>query len=212
MYDEDGGIGALKRHVQGIMRGDTAHDFAHVMRVFGNAKALCRAEGANERLVLASALLHDIASYPKSDPRSARSAERSAIEAKAILERHGFGGDEIEAVCGAIRDHSFSSGRVPGTAVGRILQDADRLDALGAIGIARVFATGGAMGRPLYDPEDPFCEKREPDDAAWTLDHFYRKLLRLECMMNTDAAKVEAGRRAAVLKEYLEQLGREIQP
>ena len=81
----------------------------------------------------------------------------------------------------------------PTTLEARILQDADRLDALGAIGIARVFMTGGTLGRALYDPIDPFCKNREPDDKKWNLDHFYRKLLKLESGMHTKTAR-RAGR------------------
>ena len=139
--------------------------------------------------MLCAALLHDIVSYPKSDGRAAHSSQYSAAEAGRILRRYGFAEGEIAAVSDAVRDHSFSGGRVPAAIEGMILQDADRLDAIGAVGLARVFATGGLLGRPLYNPDDPFCRKRGPDDRMWTLDHFYRKLLRLESMMNTDSGR-----------------------
>ncbi len=93
---------------------------------------------------------------------------------------------------------------------GKILQDADRLDALGAIGIARVFATGGSLKRPIYNRADPFCKKRTPNDKTWAVDHFYKKLLKLESLMNTKSGKVEAKKRTKILKEYLNQLKQEI--
>ena len=92
----------------------------------------------------------------------------------------------------------------------KILQDADRLDALGAIGIARVFATGGSLRRPFYNLDDPFCKKRIPDDKIWTLDHFFEKLLKLEFLMNTNSGKIEAKKRTKILKDFLKQLKHEI--
>jgi uncharacterized protein len=94
--------------------------------------------------------------------------------------------------------------------VGKILQDADRLDAIGAIGIARVFATGGSLKRPFYNIDDPFCKTRKPDDKIWTVDHFYRKLLKLESLMNTKSGKMEAKKRTKILEDFLKQLKLEI--
>ena len=117
---------------------------------------------------------------------------------------------EITIISDAIHDHSFSQQRTPKTIEGKILQDADRLDALGAIGIARVFATGGLLKRPFYNIDDPFCKKRNPDDKIWTLDHFFQKLLKLESLMNTKSGKLEAKKRTRVLKEFLKQLKHEL--
>ena len=200
----------LKREVERMMADDPAHDFEHVMRVYRNAQRMCRKEGADERLVLSAALLHDIVTYPKSDRRSKTSSAESAEKSREILGRHGFADGEIAIVYDAIRDHSFSQNRIPRTIEGRILQDADRLDALGAIGIARVFATGGLMRRPLYRVDDPFCRDRVPDDTSWTVDHFFQKLLRLESLMNTESGRAEARRRTRILEEYLGNLEREV--
>ena len=93
---------------------------------------------------------------------------------------------------------------------GRILQDADRLDAIGAVGIARCFSSGAAMGRPFYNETDPFCTNRTPDDKEWTLDHFYRKLLRLESGFHTETARAMARERTAFLHDFLTQFSREI--
>ena len=90
------------------------------------------------------------------------------------------------------------------------MQDADRLDALGAIGIARVFGTSGSLNRPFYNINDPFCTERSPDDNLWAVDHFFNKLLKLESLMNTKSGKIEAKKRTRVLKEFLKQLKTEI--
>ena len=84
------------------------------------------------------------------------------------------------------------------------------MDALGAIGIARVFATGGSLVRPFYNPDDPFCKNRIPDDKMWTVDHFFQKLLKLESLMNTKTGKMEAKIRTSVLKEFLNRLKQEL--
>jgi len=200
----------LKDEVKKIMDGDSAHDFEHVMRVYKNAKKICKVEKANEKLILSAALLHDIVSYPKSDKRSKMSSLESAKKSKQILKKYDFSKEEVMIISDAICDHSFSQNKVPKTLEGKILQDADRLDALGAIGIARVFATGGSLKRPFYNLDDPFCKTRIPDDKTWTVDHFFQKLLKLESLMNTKSGKVEAKRRTKVLKEFLNYLKLEL--
>ena len=121
-----------------------------------------------------------------------------------------FTSEEIQIVSDAIRDHSFSRGKTPNTIEGKILQDADRLDAIGAIGIARVFAVSGSEKRPFYSKDDPFCKNHIPDDSIWALDHFYKKLLKIESLMNTKSGKSEAKKRTKVLKGFLLDLKREI--
>jgi uncharacterized protein len=203
-------IDSIKNEVKKIMDNDSAHDFDHVMRVYSNAQKICKKEKANEKLVLCAALLHDIVSYPKSDKRSKLSSTESAKKSKIILKQYDFTNDEILVISDAIRDHSFSQNKIPESIVGKILQDADRLDAIGAIGIARVFATGGSLKRPFYNIDDPFCKTRTPDDKTWTVDHFYKKLLKLESLMNTKSGKMEAKKRTTVLKDFLKQLKLEI--
>lgn len=203
-------INEIKNQVEKIMDNDSAHDFEHVMRVYKNAQKICKKEKANEKLVLTATLLHDIVSYPKSDKRSKLSSTHSAKKSKQILKKYDFSNEEIIIISNAIRDHSFSQNKVPATLEGKILQDADRLDAIGAIGIARVFATGGSLKRPFYNTDDPFCKTRKPDDKTWAVDHFYEKLLNLESLMNTKSGKMEAKKRTKILKNYLKQLKQEI--
>lgn len=193
------------------MKNDSAHDFAHILRVYNNAKKISKKEKANVKLVLSAVLLHDIVSYPKSDKRSKLSSSESAKEARKILSNlGGYSSTEINLVCDAILDHSYSRGRTPKTLEGKILQDADRLDAIGAIGIARVFAVGGSEQRSFYNNNDPFCKNRDPNDKFWTIDHFYQKLLKLEHIMNTKSAKMEAKRRTKIMKSFLQELKKEI--
>ncbi len=203
-------IDSIKSESKEIMDNDSAHDFDHVMRVYKNAQKICKKEKANEKLVLCSALLHDIVSYPKSDKRSKLSSIESAQKSKLILKKYNFSKEEIIIISDAIRDHSFSQNKTPKSIVGKILQDADRLDAIGAIGIARVFATGGSLKRQFYNIDDPFCKTRKPNDNIWTVDHFYQKLLKLASLMNTKSGKMEAQERTKVLKEFLNQLKKEL--
>src|SRR5690242_16581607 len=184
-----------------MTKNDSAHDFEHITRVYKNA---------NMKLVLTAVLLHDVISFPKSDKRSKTSSMKSSIAAQRILKNQGYDKKEIKIISDAILDHSFSRGKVPNTIEGKILQDADRLDAIGAIGIARAFSVGGSGKRPFYNKSDPFCQKRKPDDTIWTLDHFYKKLLLLEKKMNTSTAKKEARRRTKIMKKFLNDFKKEI--
>lgn len=201
---------SLQEEVQRKIQNDPAHDYSHIMRVYKNAQVLLKKEKANPRLVLASVLLHDIVQFPKSDPRSKTASAKSAAIASKILSKHGFADQDITIICNAIRDHSYSKGITPPTLEGKILQDADRLDALGAIGIARTFSVGGSEKRSLYHNYDPFCRTRPPDDHSWTVDHFYKKLLLLEKKMNTKAGKALAKKRTKLMKKFLADLREEI--
>ena len=203
-------LNQLRQDVEKMMKNDPAHDFDHIMRVYKNAEKLCRKEQVQPKLVLAAALLHDIVSYAKSDKRSKNASTESAKKAKTMLKKYDYSNDEIVIITYAIRDHSFSKQKTPQTIEGKILQDADRLDAIGAIGIARAFSVAGSEKRLFYNKDDPFCKTHTPDDKQWTLDHFYRKLLKLESLMNTKSAKIEAKRRTKILKNYLNDLKKEI--
>ena len=201
---------SLQNEIKSKLSNDSAHDFDHIMRVYKNAQKISKKEKANTKLVLSAVLLHDVVSYPKSDKRSKLSSIKSAEASKKILKKYDFSLDEIQIISDAIRDHSFSQNKTPQTIEGKILQDADRLDAIGSIGVARVFAVSGSEKRPFYSPNDPFCQKRTPNDQKWALDHFYKKLLRLESMMNTKSGKIEAKKRTKVLKDFLLQLKKEL--
>ena len=203
-------VDLVKNEVKDILKNDPAHDYQHILRVYRNAQKICHDEDVDSKLVLCAALLHDLVSYPKFDKRSKMSSIESAKKSKKILKKFNFLEQEIKIISDAIEDHSFSRNVVPKTIEGKILQDADRLDALGSIGLARVFATSGSLNRAFYHPDDPFCENRNPDDGVWTLDHFFQKLLKIGDLMNTKSAKIEARKRTLVMKSFLDQLRKEI--
>lgn len=188
---------------------DPTHDTAHALRVA--AWTLRLGGGAlDPREAIAAALLHDAVNPPKDSPERALASTRSAELARARLAALGFAGDAIERIAAAIRDHSFSRGAVPEGALGEALQDADRLEALGAIGLLRCVSTGVRMGGAWFHAGDPWARARELDDARHSVDHFYVKLLRLPATMRTAAGREEAERRAAFLRTFLVQLGIEL--
>lgn len=193
-------------------RTEPAHDFSHVERVVTNALAIARAEGADEVVAGTAALLHELFNLPKSHPDSARAGDFCAEHARALLEREAAPAALIEPVCAAIRDHAFSKGVIPDALESRVLQDADRLDALGAIGLARMWATCADMKRPFYAPDDPFCASRTPDDKEWGLDHVYKKLLLIPSRLHLETSRKLAHDRVAFIHVFVEQLRREITP
>ena len=200
-------ISFLKKQLN---EADTAHDFAHTKRVVANAKKLLMAELADQETVLAAAWLHDCVTLPKDHPEREKASALAAETAVQFLKEIDFPDEKLEETAHAIEAHSFSAGIKPRTMEAKIVQDSDRLDALGAIGIARCFVVAGELSRPIYNPDDPFCETRKPDDAGWTVDHFYTKLLKLPDTMNTKSARAEAKKRAIYMERYLNQLRNEI--
>jgi uncharacterized protein len=189
---------------------EPAHDFFHVERVMRNAHLVARGERARESVAVTAALLHELFTLPKNHPDSARAGDQCAMRARELLESEGAPSFLVAPVCDAIRDHSFSKGVVPDSLDARILQDADRLDAIGAIGLARMWATCADMKRPFYSPEDPFCSSRVPDDKQWGLDHVYKKLLLIPERLHTSTAKALAEDRIVFMRGYLRQLEQEI--
>jgi uncharacterized protein len=203
----------IKLEVERMLAGrDPGHDFAHVTRVYKTAERIGRKESADMEILLASALLHDIIVYPKGSDKRTKSADESAELAEKMLAARGWTKDRIDRVSYCIRVHSYSKNIAnPETLEAKILQDADRLDALGAIGIARTFSVGGSEMRRFYNPEDPLCKtNRKPEDTRWTVDHFKAKLLKLENTMHTATAKKIASERTHFMEAFLAQLEKEI--
>jgi len=189
---------------------DAAHDVGHVRRVRGNAVLLSAGTEAKLEVVLPAVWLHDGVAVAKDSPERGRASRLAGAWARGVMKEIGYPAEYHDAVVHAIEAHSFSAGIPPETLEAKIVQDADRLDALGAIGIARCFAVGGALGRALYAADDPFCETREPDDGTYTLDHFYAKLFTLPATMQTAAGRAEAERRVEVMRGFVADFGREI--
>ncbi|SPH23710.1 hypothetical protein DEA8626_02776 [Defluviimonas aquaemixtae] len=190
---------------------DGAHDLAHADRVWLNARTIAHGEGlAPSRILLCAAYLHDLVTLPKDHPKRARAASMSATAAGPVMQALGLTPTEIAQARHAIESHSWSGGTAPASPEARILRDADRLEALGAIGIARCFAVSGALGRQLFDARDPFAKERQPDDAAFALDHFAVKLLKLPETFLTPTGRRLAEERAAAMRRYLIDLAREL--
>jgi uncharacterized protein len=150
-------------------------------------------------------------SVAKDSPDRSRASRLAADRAVRFLSGIGHPEEHVDAIHHAIECHSFSLGKAPETLEARGVQDADRLDAIGAVGIARCFLTGGVMHSAMFHPDDPFGKGRPLDDGAYAVDHFYLKLLTLKETLHTDAARREAGRRHGFMLGFLAELEREIE-
>lgn len=181
---------AVRPILDTAMTSDPAHDWHHVIRVWRLAQTIAATEQSVDHEILDPAvLLHDIG--VKRPGRGNAPVEVATIA--RLLAPFDVPLQKIPAIAQAINEHSYSRGSRPTSLESAILQDADRLDAIGAIGIARAFAVGGARGRPLYDPTDP----------TNSIQHFYDKLLKLKDGMNTPEGRRLAEHRHAVLQQFL---------
>lgn len=189
---------------------DPAHDWPHIGRVAASAKKMCEIEKANLEITLAAVYCHDLVNLPKNHPDRKNASTLAAEEAVPHLKEAGFESDEIERIKNAIIEHSFSKGLKPSSIEAAIVQDADRLDALGAIGILRCAAVNTKMESSFYEPQDPFAEDRPLDDKQYMVDHYFVKLFKLPELMNTEAGKRIALERVGFMTEFLDVLGKEI--
>ena len=191
--------------------GDGAHDIAHLHRVWRNVQGLHEVEGGDLEVLLAATLLHDCVSIEKNSSLRSQASRLSAQKAAAILAGSGWTQERIAVMAHAIEAHSHSAAIAPRSVEARILQDADRLDAIGLIGAARCFYVGGRLGRALYDPADARANQRPLDDSRYSIDHFQTKLLRLAEGFQT----AEGARRALVrqqrLRDFYETLLSEVE-
>ncbi len=184
----------------------SGHDYWHTMRVYRMAVKLAEIENADLFIVKLAALLHDIDDI-KISPLTAA----GKLNAMVFMAEHEVDKDVIDKVCEIIDENSFRGldSVVPATIEGKCVQDADRLDAIGAIGIARAFTYGGSRRRILYDPEQkPLMDMNAAEyrrHMSTTVNHFYEKLFKLKDMMNTDAAKKLAEHREKIMKDYLDE-------
>jgi uncharacterized protein len=158
---------------------DGSHDLSHLTRVWRNTRLIHAEEGGDLEILAAAVLLHDCVSVAKDSPMRSQASRLAAKESRVRLTALGWEPARIDIVAGAVESHSFSAGVPPTSLEGCILQDADRLDAIGFCGIARCFYTAGRMGSRLYDFADPEGKIRSLDDSRNALDHFPKKLLTL---------------------------------
>ena len=183
---------------------DGSHDTAHILRVFRNAMRIHAHEGGDERVLAAAVLLHDCVAVEKNSPLRAEASRMAAAKASTVLSELGWEAADIAAVARAITAHSFSAKVQPETIEAKILQDADRLDAIGMIGAARCFYIAGRMGSGLYDPADPLAEARPLDDKSFAIDHFETKLFKLADGFQTATGRHLAQERHERLKHVLD--------
>ncbi|WP_429206944.1 HD domain-containing protein [Massilia sp. UYP11] len=169
---------------------DGAHDGAHLDRVWRTAQALLEHHPDADRLVvLAASYLHDLVNLPKNDPERDQASRRSARLARHQLAQLGFPPEKLDAVAHAIEAHSFSAAIPAETIEAKIVQDADRMDGLGLVGLARMFYIAGRMESGLAHPSDPLGVERDYDDRRYALDHIMVKLCKLPDMMQTTAGR-----------------------
>lgn len=190
---------AAETYVRAFFAGDASgHDVEHTLRVYRLAVRIACEEGANEQVVGLAALLHDV-----DDAKLSPHTAADLGNARAFMAKHYLADDETQAVLTAIREVSFSKNGAtpPSTLEAACVRDADRLDALGAIGIARAFAFGGTRGRALHDPTGA--------DTTTTIQHFYDKLLHLAAMMTTAGGRRLAAHRHQVLTDFLDEFSAE---
>jgi len=192
-------------------KNDPSHDINHVLRVLAIAEKITKEEGADLEVVIPASLFHDIIVYQKNDPRSKNETEESAEFAADILKKiENYPSKKIERVKKAIKQCSFSKGIVPDDIESKILQDADRLEATGAISIMRTFSSGGQMNVFFYNPEDPFCQKGECVSFRSCIDLFYQRLLVVEKGIYTKMGKQIAKRRTKFLVDFLDEFKQEL--
>jgi len=189
---------------------DAGHGIDHVRRVVENAKRIGHAEQADSNIYLPAAWLHDCVVVPKNSPQRRMASALAAHSAEQFLVDIAYPENWIGPISHCILSHSFSA-KVPCESLeAKVVQDSDRLEAVGAIGLARCLMTGGAMGQRLYHPKDPFPAVRMPVDTEQSIDHFFAKLLKLQKTMQTQSGREEARRRSEFLILFLRQLADEI--
>ncbi len=184
----------------------SGHDFWHTLRVYNLAKYIGKSEESDIEIVCLAALLHDVDDY-----KLVGKENEPLKNAKSFLRKQNYSLDKIEKICHIISQVSFkgSDTVIPDTIEGKIVQDADRLDAIGAIGIARTFAYGGSHKIPMHIPELKYNNNMSSDEyyenIGTTINHFYEKLLRLKDMMNTSTAKAMAEHRHRYMQLFLKE-------
>ena len=187
---------------------DPGHRMDHLYRVANNVFTLTLQETDFSYPVLVPAIwLHDCVPTSKFSDQRSMASKLSADAAIDLLKEWGYPSEYYPAIGHVILTHSFSAGITPESIDAKIMQDADRLDALGAVGIARTFMVGGQFGNAIYEHKDPFAENRQLDEKSYITDHFYTKLLKLADSFQTESGKHEAARRTEFMYGFLRQLG-----
>lgn len=191
--------------VREVFQNDySGHDYFHTLRVYKTATRIAEAEGADVATVSLAALLHDVDDR-KLSPETCVNKDK----ARAFLRENGASEASIETICKIIAEVSFSEGIVPDTLESQCVQDADRLDALGAVGIARTFAYGGSHHREMYNPDIPpkinMSKEEYANSKSTSINHFYEKLFLLKGLLNTSSAKQIAEYRENFMHNFVNE-------
>ncbi|WP_416425050.1 HD domain-containing protein [Pseudomonas sp. App30] len=190
---------------------DGSHDLSHLQRVWSNVRRIQQCEGGDLEVLLAATLLHDCVAVEKDSPLRAQASTLSAEKAASILTDRGWKPSRVEQVAHAVQAHSFSAGVAPQTLEAKILQDSDRLDAIGMVGVARCFYVAGRMGSALYDFTNPTAADRDYQDKQFAIEHFHTKLLTLAVGFQTAEgarlATVRHGRLESFLADFMDEIG-----
>lgn len=207
-------IEKAKKYVEALFEGESSgHDFQHTYRVYKTAMELARIEDADLDIVALASLLHDV-----DDRKVFPETYKEKLHARNFLKENEVDEDEIEIIIKCISDVEYLGvdSVKPSSIEGKCVQDADRIDALGAIGIARAFAYGGAHHRKMYDKSvDPImnmtADEYKANTDGTTINHFYEKLFELEYLMNTVSGREEAHRRTRYMKDFLTEFLEEVE-
>jgi uncharacterized protein len=195
----------------GPMGNDGSHDRSHLRRVWRNAIAIASQEhGCDLEILAAAVILHDCVAVEKNSPDRSRASRLAAARAREIVMELGWNAAQAERMGHAIEAHSFSAGITPQSIEARILQDADRLDAIGAVGIASCFYVAGRMGSGLYSPDDPAATRRALDDQRFALDHFGAKLFTVARNFATATGQALADERSRTVRAFFDAFLAEI--
>ncbi len=192
-------------------KSDPSHDFQHILRVTNLAVKIGVSVKADLDIIIPAVLFHDTVVYRKDSPKSKNETDESAEVAGKILNKiKDYPKEKIERVKTCIRECSFTKGIIPDLLESKVLQDADRLESMGAVSIMRTFSSGGQMNRPFYDPDDPFCKKglEGVHSGIWL---FYKRLLLIENTIHTIYARKIAKRRTRFLKDFLKEFRQELE-
>lgn len=189
---------------------DPAHDWPHIGRVISTARRLAKNEDVDLPCLLAAVYCHDLVNLPKNHPERSNASLLAAEKAAPFLQESGFNEEEIKKIKQYVIEHSFSKGLKPTSLEAAILQDSDRLDTLGAIGILRCASVNTQMKSAFYEPFDPLAKERELDDKKYMLDHYFVKIFKLPELMNTSKGREVAEQRVLYMKDFLATLMGEI--
>lgn len=204
-------IEQTKEYIKEFFKGDSSgHDYYHTLRVYNLAKTISKSEGGNQETIELAALLHDVDDY-----KLVGKHKEPFYNAKTFMRKNNIEETKIEEICDIISTISYKGidTMTPKSIEGKIVQDADRLDAIGAIGIGRTFAYGGKVGRPMHNPDIAYNESMTSTqyykNVGTTINHFYEKLLKLKKLMNTKTAKDIAESRHIYMEKFLEEFYKE---